>query len=108
MDGLVVCHRYANRPVLGRVLEMRTFVLLICGAVVAFGILIAVLLSTRQYRPIRNIADYVRTLQARTHGNDDRRHNELDLIRDSVQATRDLMKRIDEQRPIVREQFSSD
>ncbi|MFE0556609.1 helix-turn-helix domain-containing protein [Paenibacillus sp. NPDC058910] len=90
---------------LGRVLEMRTFVLLICGAVVAFGILIAVLLSTRQYRPIRNIADYVRTLQVWTHGNDNRRHNELDLIRDSVQATRDLMKRIDEQRPIVREQF---
>lgn len=90
---------------LGRVLEMRTFVLLICAAVVAFGILIAVLLSTRQYRPIRNIADYVRTLQVWTHGNDDSLHNELDLIRDSVQATRDLMKRIDEQRPIVREQF---
>lgn len=62
---------------------MRTFVLLICSAVIAFGILIAVLLSTRHYRPIRNIADYVRTLQVWTHGNDDRNHNELDLIRDS-------------------------
>ncbi|MDF2815583.1 MAG: AraC family transcriptional regulator, partial [Paenibacillus sp.] len=40
---------------LGRVLEMRTFVLLVCLAVVAFGIITAILLSTRQYRPIRNI-----------------------------------------------------
>ncbi|MCQ6563048.1 helix-turn-helix domain-containing protein [Paenibacillus mendelii] len=90
---------------LDRVLEMRTFILLICSAVVAFGILIAVLLSTRQYRPIRSIAEYARSLQGRSPAIADRRHNELDLIRDSVHATRDLMEQINHQRPIVREQF---
>jgi len=88
---------------LGRVLEMKTFVLLICGAVVAFGILTAFLLSTRQYRPIRSIADDARSLQGTPNAAG--RNHELDLIRNSVRATRDLMKKIDEQRPIVREQF---
>jgi len=90
---------------LGRVLEMRTFIVLICLAVVAFGIATAVLLSTRQYRPIRHIAEHVRPLAGRLQGSGERRGNELDLIRDTVQATKDLMEQIDEQRPIVREQF---
>ncbi|MDF2714593.1 MAG: AraC family transcriptional regulator, partial [Paenibacillus sp.] len=88
---------------LGRVLEMRTFILLVCLAVVAFGIITAILLSSRQYRPIRNIADNARLLQGRLATGGD--HNELDLIRYSVQATQDLMEQIDHQRPIVREQF---
>ncbi|MEF3311972.1 helix-turn-helix domain-containing protein [Paenibacillus sp. GYB004] len=90
---------------LGRVLEMRTFIVLICLAVVAFGIATAVLLSTRQYRPIRHIAEHVRPLAGRLQGSGERRGNELDLIRDTVRATKDLMEQIDEQRPIVREQF---
>lgn len=90
---------------LGRVLEMRTFILIVCLAVIAFGIATAILLSTRQYRPIRHIVEHVRPLAGRLQGSEERRGNELDLIRDTVRATRDLMEQIDVQRPIVREQF---
>lgn len=90
---------------LGRVLEMRTFILIVCSSVVAFGIATAVLLSTRQYRPIRRIADHVRLMQGRLPAGGERRGDELDLIRDTVHATRELMEQLDHQRPIVREQF---
>ncbi|MEF3307005.1 helix-turn-helix domain-containing protein [Paenibacillus sp. GYB003] len=90
---------------LGRVLEMRTFVLLVCFAVVAFGIATAVLLSSRQYRPIRSIADHVRSLQGRIAPEGERAGSELDLIRETVRATEHLMEQIDQQRPIIREQF---
>ncbi|RKN85176.1 helix-turn-helix domain-containing protein [Paenibacillus ginsengarvi] len=90
---------------LGRVLEMRTFILLVCLAVVVVGIGIAMLLSSRQYRPIRSIADHVRTLQGGTATEAGRKVSELDLIRDSVRATEHLMEQIDLQRPIIREQF---
>lgn len=89
---------------LGRVLEMRTFVLVVCSAVIAIGVVIAVLLSRRQYRPIRSIADYIRTLQG-SRGDVVYKSNELDLIRHSVEYTRDLIETIDYQRPIVREQL---
>jgi AraC-like DNA-binding protein len=90
---------------LGRVLEMRTFILIVCSAVVAFGIATAILLSTRQYRPIRRIADHVRLMQGRLPAGGERRGDELDLIRDTVHATKELMEQLDHQRPIVREQF---
>lgn len=89
----------------GRVLEMRTFVLIVCAAVVAFGIATAILLSSRQYRPIRKIAEYARPLAGRLQRSEEKRGDELDLIRDTVWVTRDLMEQIDVQRPIVREQF---
>lgn len=90
---------------LGRVLEMRTFILIVCLSVVAFGIATAILLSTRQYRPIRRIADHVRLMQGRLPAGGERRGDELDLIRDTVHATKELMEQLDHQRPIVREQF---
>ncbi|OZB95270.1 helix-turn-helix domain-containing protein [Paenibacillus sp. XY044] len=92
-----------TKQFLGRVLEMRSFMLFVCGAVVAFGIWAAVLLSMRQYRPIRNLANQARSISGKAPGQS--RSHELDLIRDTVLAASDLSKKIDEQRPAVREQF---
>ncbi|UQZ82959.1 HTH-type transcriptional regulator YesS [Paenibacillus konkukensis] len=94
-----------TRQFLGRVLEMRTFILLVCLAVIVVGIVIAMLLSSRQYRPIRSIADQVRSMQGGKAAAEGRKVSELDLIRDSVRATEHLQEQIDQQRPIIREQF---
>ncbi|WP_168735613.1 helix-turn-helix domain-containing protein [Cohnella fermenti] len=89
---------------IGRVLEMRTFILIVCTVVVMIGISIAFLLSRRQYRPIRGIADRIRSLHA-LRGNANESKHELDVLWSSVESTREMIEQLDYQRPIVREQF---
>ncbi|WP_168122569.1 helix-turn-helix domain-containing protein [Paenibacillus sp. HB172176] len=89
---------------IGRVLEMRTFILIVCAVVVTIGLSIAFLLSRRQYRPIRGVADRIRSLHALRDGANESKH-ELDVLWSSVESTREMIEQLDYQRPIVREQF---
>lgn len=86
----------------GRVIEKRTFLLLVLGLVLTAGLLAALLTSLRLYRPIRKLTRHVRE---RFGGDADASRDELEMIRHTLDATldmrQDLEARIELQRPWV-------
>ncbi|MFK7695234.1 helix-turn-helix domain-containing protein [Paenibacillus sp. HJGM_3] len=89
---------------MGRLLKMKTLVLLLCVSVVCIGLAAAAVLSRLQYRPIRSIVEHIRAIQPK-HGSPPAGRDEWEMIRKTVDANRDLLQRIDHLRPVAQEQF---
>jgi two-component system response regulator YesN len=85
---------------LKKVLEMKSFVILLFSIVIILGVGLSWFLSFSNYRPIRSLVEFVKPSwkEADAYG----RRNEYDIIQQSVSAT---MEQIDAQKPYVKEQF---
>ncbi|WP_135557109.1 helix-turn-helix domain-containing protein [Paenibacillus cymbidii] len=89
-----------------RVVAVKTLILYALLAVLFVGVVLAALLSSNSYRPIRHLVEHVR--KGWLKPGDSPRGNELDIIRHSVHEAFDmnanLRGQIDTQRPLVRKQ----
>ncbi|MCR2822995.1 helix-turn-helix domain-containing protein [Lederbergia panacisoli] len=91
----------------GKLSALKKMIISIFSIIAVFGVISAFLLSVRQYRPIENIAQYLKSNQ-RT-GLIKKSKDELEIIRDSIelmfQDSKKLEERVIEQKPFVRAQF---
>ncbi|MDF2926904.1 MAG: AraC family transcriptional regulator [Paenibacillaceae bacterium] len=92
---------------MGKVRSMRNFVLVLTGLIVLLGIVLTVVLSARNYRPIENLAKLVagKWPQNQRSGKGD----DLELIRHTLEKAYDrgieLENQVDIQKALAREQF---
>ncbi|MDI6618421.1 MAG: AraC family transcriptional regulator [Clostridiales bacterium] len=92
-----------------RIVHMRMLILQIMLLSLIMGIGIAYTLSIKNYRPIKNLSEYIKERWSKTiafNGN-----NELDTIRnamdDAISHNEYLIAEMDTQRPMVKQQFLS-
>ncbi|TLS50102.1 AraC family transcriptional regulator [Paenibacillus antri] len=84
-----------------RIFHIQTFIVIVFSVVVAFGTLIAVLLARRQYFPISDLMEFVKSKKRGAAAPQAPASNELEWIRETL---RDYSLRIDMQEPYARNQ----
>jgi len=85
-----------------RIFHIRTFILMVFSIVVAFGTLFAVLLARRQYFPISDLMEFVKSKNGPGAAASSAAGNEWTWIRDTLD---EYSSRIDMQEPYARNQF---
>lgn len=96
---------------LGKIIEMRTFILIVPLFILILCLVTAMGLSIRQHNPIRRLADYVANHRV-SSGMSAGRTNELQQIHESIDAAfrkaDRLLEQVDRQKPFVLKQCISE
>ncbi|NOU76870.1 helix-turn-helix domain-containing protein [Paenibacillus sp. LMG 31458] len=95
---------------LARVVETKTLLFYVLLSLTSVGLTLIILLSIRQYKPIRGLMQYIQLNWSGEAGKSTK--NELELIHDTLVTTFDsnqqLREQVDAQLPVLRERFLTD
>lgn len=92
---------------LGKIAEVKTFIMSVLAIIIFIGIASSVMLSLRNYRPIKELYDQINIWgQNAVKG---QKINEFEHIKDNIERVytshKDLLDQMERNRPLLREQF---